>query len=77
MTNEKRKQGRFCFSWKRPAVDDCVAFNVEFTLENEHETKEILSYYLQTMKAYENNSEITIEFPCSQFTNGHFKRGVE
>ena len=56
---------------------NCSVYRIEFTLENEHETKEILSYYLQTMKAYENNSEITIEFPCSQFTNGHFKRGVE
>lgn len=56
---------------------NCAVYRIEFTLENEKETKEIMEYYLSAMDAFENGLEINKEFPWDNFTNGHYKRGVE
>lgn len=56
---------------------NCAVYRLEFTLENGKETKEILEYYLDAMTAYEENTEVKKDFPLTNFTNGHYKRGVE
>lgn len=56
---------------------NCAVYRIEFTLENEKETKDVLEYYLEAMASYENTFESSKEFPRSNFTNGHYKRGVE
>ena len=56
---------------------NCAVYRIEFSLENEQETKEILNYYLSAINSYENGVDNKKEFPFEQFTNGHYKRGVE
>lgn len=56
---------------------NCNVYRMEFTLENEVETKEILSYYFDAFACYEKGKECSKDFPYQQFTNGHYKRGVE
>ena len=56
---------------------NCAVYRIEFSLENEQETKEILNYYLSAINSYENGVDNKQEFPFEQFTNGHYKRGVE
>lgn len=56
---------------------NCAVYRIEFTLENETETREILEYYLDAFNHYEKGREQNIDFPFNQFTNGHYKRGVE
>lgn len=56
---------------------NCAVYRIEFTLENEKETGEILEYYLEATKCYEQNRDTSKEFPCNHYTNGHYKRGVE
>jgi len=61
------------------ALLDCnyAVYRIEFTLENEKETEDILGYYLGAAKCYEQNRDTNKEFPCNHYTNGHYKRGVE
>ena len=56
---------------------NCAVYRIEFSLENEQETKEVLNYYLSAINSYENGVDNKKEFPFEQFTNGHYKRGVE
>lgn len=56
---------------------NCAVYRIEFTLENEAETREVLEYYLDAFTCFEKGSEHNMDFPYSQFTNGHYKRGVE
>ena len=56
---------------------NCAVYRIEFTLEDEKETKEILDYYLEAFACYRNNKDCGRDFPWNNFTNGHYKRGVE
>ena len=56
---------------------NCEVYRIEFTLENEIETKEILAFYFDAFTSYEKGRDCSTEFPYQQFTNGHYKRGVE
>ena len=47
-------------------------YRLDFTLEDEKETARILEYYEQIYSGEKN-----MEFPCADYTNGHYKRGVE
>ena len=48
-----------------------AAYRLEFTLENENETANILDYFCNLWNGKQ------LPFPLTEFTNGHFKRGVE
>ena len=48
-----------------------AVYRLEFTIENEIETVKILDYFCNSL-----NKE-QLQFPLAEFTNGHFKRGVE
>ncbi len=56
---------------------NCSVYRMEFTLENEKETREVLEYYLDAFFACEQGKNCERDFPWSNFTNGHYKRGVE
>lgn len=47
-------------------------YRLDFTLENAEETSSILDFYSHIW-----NQEELLPFPCRDFTNGHYKRGVE
>lgn len=49
-----------------------AAYRIEFTMENKDETNSILQYYIKTMVQGKE-----MEFPIENYTNGHYKRGVE
>lgn len=55
----------------------CDVYRIEFTLENAKETREVLEYYLESMDSYKKSRDYNKEFPWNNFTNGHYKRGVE
>ena len=46
---------------------------LDFTIENETQTKAIADYYLTCMKM----PDRAAEFPLRNFTTGHYRRGVE
>lgn len=46
---------------------------LDFSIENEAQTKAVVDYYLTCMKM----PDKTVVFPAKNFTNGHYKRGVE
>jgi putative protease len=46
---------------------------LDFSIEDETQTKNVLDYYIALIGKRENNRE----FPLKDFTNGHYKRGVE
>lgn len=46
---------------------------LDFSIEDAVQTKAVVEYYLNIM----NKRNRTIEFPMKEFTNGHYKRGVE
>lgn len=48
-----------------------AVYRLEFTIENGDETAKILDYFCNSW-----NKE-QVPFPLTEFTNGHFKRGVE
>lgn len=48
---------------------------LDFSIENDAQTKAVIEYYLDRM-AKVPDGELK-EFPCKEFTNGHYKRGVE
>ena len=56
---------------------NCAVYRIEFTLENETETKDVLTYYLDALTCLAKGKECNMDFPYQQFTNGHYKRGVE
>lgn len=56
---------------------NCAVYRIEFSLESSKETKEVLDYYLDVIAAYEKEKNSSKEFPWNNFTNGHYKRGVE
>lgn len=47
-------------------------YRIDLTLETAKDTQKIVRFYQNMM-----NGELTVEFPFNDFTNGHFKRGVE
>lgn len=47
-------------------------YRLDFTLENAKETSSVLDYYSHIW-----NQEEILPFPYKDFTNGHYKRGVE
>lgn len=52
---------------------ECNTYRLDFTTETGEETRKLLDYYRNAMyKSSENN-----HFPLKDFTNGHYKRGVE
>lgn len=63
--------------WKSLLEYHCSTYRIEFTLENAQEISNILDYYVDLAEALENGSEISRDFPYKDFTNGHYKRGVE
>ncbi len=63
--------------WKSLLENHCAVYRIEFTLEDAQETANILDYYMDLVKTVENGDEMTREFPFKDFTNGHYKRGVE
>ena len=63
--------------WKSLLENPCSVYRIEFTLEDAQETANILDYYMDLVKTVENGDEMTREFPFKDFTNGHYKRGVE
>lgn len=48
-----------------------AVYRLEFTIENESETIKILDYFCSVWNKKQ------LQFPLEEFTNGHFKRGVE
>ncbi len=48
---------------------------LDFTVENDVQTKAVIEYYLDRMARIRYRE--AKEFPCKEFTNGHYKRGVE
>ena len=46
---------------------------LDFSIENEAQTKAVVEYYLTCMKTPDKAEA----FPTKNFTNGHYKRGVE
>jgi putative protease len=46
---------------------------LDFSVESEAQTREVLSFYKSLIFERENNCEV----PFKDFTNGHYKRGVE
>ncbi len=43
---------------------------LDFSIEDEAQTNTVIEYYISRMTGNK-------EFPCKEFTNGHYKRGVE
>ena len=48
-----------------------AVYRLEFTIENKSETIKILDYFCSAWNKKQ------LQFPLEEFTNGHFKRGVE
>jgi putative protease len=46
---------------------------LDFSIESDTQTREVLSFYKSLIFGRENNFEV----PFKDFTNGHYKRGVE
>lgn len=61
---------------QQKSVSDLKAdgYRISFTREKESHIKEIMSYYEQ---AFIQKEKIDMEHYLKDFTNGHFKRGVE
>lgn len=49
---------------------------LDFTLENEKQTRAVLEYYINKTEDI-NSKDINADFLWKDYTNGHFKRGVE
>ncbi len=47
---------------------------LDFSIEDEVQTRAVIEYYVHCMASRQNERE---KFPCGEFTNGHYKRGVE
>ncbi len=54
---------------------------LDFTLENEKQTRAVLEYYINKTEGIKsediNSKDINADFLWKDYTNGHFKRGVE
>ncbi len=48
---------------------------LDFSIEDERQTKAVIEYYLSQMTCPNTNK--IVKFPLGEFTNGHYKRGVE
>lgn len=48
---------------------------LDFSMENGRQTSAVIAYYLSQMTC--TNADKTTKFPLGEFTNGHYKRGVE
>ena len=46
---------------------------LDFSIEDAEQTRTVIEYYLNAVR----NPETAGEFPIREFTNGHYKRGVE
>ena len=62
----------YIISSERLYAEQYGVYRLDFTLEDEKETARILEYYEQIYSGEKN-----MEFPCADYTNGHYKRGVE
>ncbi|GFI21801.1 putative protease YdcP [Lachnospiraceae bacterium] len=51
------------------------ALRIDFSIEDKQQTKAVLEFYFNQITCPE--TEITVKFPLGEFTNGHYKRGVE
>lgn len=56
-------------------AENFQAYRLDFSIESQEETKQIVQYYSKLWKQKE--IETLKEFPVKDFTNGHYKRGVE
>ena len=52
--------------------DQYGVYRLDFTLESAKETASILNYYSNLWQGND-----SVPFPCADYTNGHYKRGVE
>ena len=48
---------------------------LDFSIEDKRQTKAVIEYYLGQMTSP--NTDKIAKFPFEEFTNGHYKRGVE
>lgn len=59
-------------SWEQLKKYEFSAYRVDLTIESRKETEQILDYFEKLVYSME-----MIPFPFDNYTNGHFKRGVE
>lgn len=51
------------------------ALRLDFSMENGRQTSAVIAYYLRQITC--TSTDKTTKFPLGEFTNGHYKRGVE
>lgn len=48
---------------------------LDFSIEDKEQTKAVIAFYLELI--HDRKSDMVHDFPLKEFTNGHYKRGVE
>lgn len=48
---------------------------LDFSIEDKEQTKAVIAFYLGLIE--DRKPDMVYDFPLKEFTNGHYKRGVE